>query len=211
MRVSKAYFLTFSIMALLGAALVFSAAALPGTARAAGPAMGQTAWSGGDFASGVGGEWSVSETLKVGKTTILGPFNYRNDSVPSAATLTLENLTPGKYRLRFDLYLIGSWDSAGSDKADTFDVLDGADRTLLHMTEFPCRIEGTNESKPIGNAGLVRTPLSQRELGYWVVPVSLDIEPGSFADGKLRLRFVGHPTARRVESWGLADVRLEPR
>ncbi len=171
-------------------------------------AAGGKSW---DFSSKVGPEWSAQTTLAIGDTTALGPFNKRSDAVPDGTTLTVEGLAPGKWTLSFDLYLIGSWDSAGSDKADRFEVADGAGHVLLQMLEFPCRIEGTDESKPVGNAGLVKTPLSERELGYWVVPVHLPISPDSFTGGKLRIAFSAVPTARRVESWAIGAVRLTPR
>lgn len=163
-----------------------------------------------DF-SAAGKEWSSSSTLPIDGKTALGPFNQRNDAVSDGATLTLAGLPTGNWTLSFDLYLIGSWDSANSDKADTFDVTDGTGRVLLHMTEFPCRIEGNDEGKPIGNKGLVKTPLSDRALGFWVVPVRLPVAPNSFSDGKLVLSFSGKPTARRVESWAIGSVRLDPR
>lgn len=190
------------------ASLLLLAALALAAAPAARAADAPLAW---DFARDTGKAWSTATTLPVGAVTVLGPFNKRSDKAPDGATLRLTGLAPAPRLLSFDLYLIGSWDSAGSDKADTFEVSDGAGNVLLRMTEFPCRIEGTDEGKPIGHAGLVKTQLSERELGYWVVPVRIELGPESVQQGALTLNFKGAPTARRVESWGLANVRLDPR
>lgn len=189
----------------LSAGLLLLAALALAPARAAEAPL---AW---DFAKDAGKGWSTTATLPVGATTVLGPFNKRSDKAPDGATLRLTGLSPAPRLLSFDLYLIGSWDSAGSDKSDTFEVSDGAGKVLLRMTEFPCRIEGTDEGKPIGHAGLVKTQLSERELGYWVVPVRIELGPESVQGDVLTLNFKGAPSARRVESWGLAKVRLDPR
>ncbi len=175
------------------------------------PAPAADAGRSWDFGAGAGPEWSSRPTLAIGGVAALGPFNRRNAQTPDGTTLSLTDIAPGNYTLSFDLYLIGSWDSAGSDKADVFEVGDGTGRVLLRMTEFPCRIEGADEGRPVGHAGLVRTPLSERELGYWIVPVRIALGPESFAGGRLSLTFRGAPTARRVESWAIAAVGLRPR
>lgn len=162
-----------------------------------------------DFATGVPEQWSTRQTLSIDGLTALGPFNEKNSAVPGKAELTLRGLPRGDYVLSFDLYLIGSWDSEGDNLADTFTLYDGNGRALLHMTEFPCAIENNDESKPVGHKGLVRTLLSERELGYWVVPTRIEVAGDSFTGETLKLVFWGKPTARRVESWAVANVRLE--
>lgn len=162
-----------------------------------------------DFATGVPEQWSTRQTLSIDGLTALGPFNEKNSAVPGKAELTLRGLPKRDYVLSFDLYLIGSWDSEGDKLADTFTLYDGNNGILLHMTEFPCAIANNDESRPVGHKGLVRTQLSERELGYWVVPVRIAVESDSFTGETLKLVFWGKPTARRVESWALANVRLE--
>ncbi|WP_029897423.1 hypothetical protein [Desulfohalovibrio reitneri] len=161
------------------------------------------------FDGAPGEEWSAHDTIKVDGDPALGVFNSRHVRADDEAVLEVAGLPSRDLVLRFDLILIGSWDSFG-ELADTFSVQANGDPLLL-LSAFPCQIEGDDEAKPIGNDGLVRTPLSRRDLGYWILRQELDIPADLVRDGGLTVRFQGETSARRVESWALDNVRLEPR
>lgn len=83
-----------------------------------------------DFESGVGSEWSASNTESFNSTTVLGQFDN------SSVSLTLSGLTAGEVvTVTFDLYIRDSWD--GNDTSygpDHFRFLNGS--TALMDTTF---------------------------------------------------------------------------
>jgi hypothetical protein len=184
------------------------AAALTAALLAAAPALAAGELFSFDFENGVPEAWSAGRTFDLDQGKTLGLFNSRNPKTPAATTLRLGGLPAGKpVRLTFDLVLIGSWDSEG-ELADLFSVISSKGTVLLDLTAFPCKIEGDNEEKPIGNTGLCKVPASSRLLGYWVLPQAIEIAPSEIADGRLELTFKGVTSARKVEFWALDNVRV---
>lgn len=184
------------------------AAGLAAVLLAAVPALAESELFRSDFESGVPGAWSAGREYPLEGGTALGLFNSRNPKTPAATTLTLSGLPAGvPLRLTFDLVLVGSWDSEG-ELADSFSLVSGKGTELLDLRSFPCKIEGDDEEKPIGNTGRCKVPASSRLLGYWVVPQSVTIVPSEIENGKLSLTFKGKTSARKVEFWALDNVVL---
>lgn len=161
-----------------------------------------------DFDDGVGDAWSTSHTFEIDQNPVLGLFNSRHPRLDDSTTLTLSGLPAHlPVTVAFDLYLVGSWEGEGKN-ADTFTVTSAGGKVLLEMTEFPNRIEDGNESAPVGHDGTVKTPISTRTLGYWIVPLSVTLPLADNPEGEISLTFEGDVSARKVESWAIDNVRV---
>jgi hypothetical protein len=161
-----------------------------------------------DFEDGVPREVSpiAQERLDEGPAgKVLGLFNTKNHRHFDSAELELEDLPPNAtVRVEFDLVLVGNWDSTGK-LADEFwvEVEDGP--VIFEMTEFPCKVVDGDEEQPIGNDGLHK-PYG-RNLGYWIVPVSLEIGPEHLDGDELTLEFDSELSGKRTEFFALDNMR----
>lgn len=139
---------------------------------------------------------------------VLGLFNNKNPKRPSGTELTLSGVPAGAaLEMRFDLYLVGHWESSGS-MADTFRVKAGGD-TILEMKKFPCKIRDNDEVLTEGALGLVQ--VKDHTLGYWHVPVSLAIPPQAVKNGVLEISFYGVLSGKGTEFWALDNVRVSTK
>ncbi|TIH19924.1 hypothetical protein D0S45_00890 [Marinifilum sp. JC120] len=151
-------------------------------------------------------DWSPRKTFIVGENRRLGLFNDRNKRFPSAATLTLKDVPANRdLVLTFDMVFVGSWDNEGklADKF-TVSVVDGPE--LLSMTKFPCTLIDNDDSRPLGNDGLVK--VGPKDRAYWVKAVSIKIPATEIADGTIKIRFKGFLTGRKTEYWALDNVKI---
>lgn len=103
------------------------------------------------------------------------------------------------------MIFVGSWDNEGK-LADKFiiSVLDGPE--LLNMTEFPCTLVDNDDSRPVGNDGLVR--VGPKERAFWIKPVSVIIPAAEIKDGSIKVQFKGFLTGRKTEFWAMDNVKI---
>jgi len=154
-----------------------------------------------------GGQWSTSSTTQLGDTHVLGLFNDRNPNYQRRTILTLTGIpsdTP--LVLTFDLCLVGTWDSSG-DLRDRWTLSTESGEVLKDMDKFPNSYRDQQESVPVGNVGFVT--VKNRNLAYWVIQVSVVIEPSCVTNGTLVLNFEGRLTGRSTELWGLDNVQVK--
>jgi|GEM_PF-2222737 hypothetical protein len=153
-------------------------------------------------------DWSPRKTFTVGEKRRLGLFNNRNKRFPSRAILTLNGLPAGTdLELKFDMIFVGSWDNEGK-LADKFivSIVDGPD--LLNMTHFPCTLIDNDDSRPVGNEGLVR--VGPKKRAYWIEPLTVKIPASEVTNGSLKIKFKGFLTGRKTELWALDNVQISP-
>ncbi|MCA1985965.1 MAG: hypothetical protein LDL27_05765 [Desulfovibrio sp.] len=159
-----------------------------------------------DFQSGVPTQFSETPITRLDDIKALGLFNNKNRKRPAGTTLTLEHLPAGKpLELSFDLYLVGNWESRGQRLFDRFTVHANQQQILL-MDQFPCKILNNDETQAVDSLGLV--VVKDHVLGYWKVPVRLDIPASLTAGGTLKLDFHARLTGKGTEFWALDNVRV---
>lgn len=159
-----------------------------------------------DFEAGVLPEWSTQRVYDMGNTRVLGLFNDENKKFAPSTSLRLRDLpadTPINFS--FDLYLIGTWDSAGK-LADrwTLNVKKGG--ILLDLKTFPNRFRDPMEKIPQGNDGFVK--VYHKPRAYWVQKFNIVIPADQVRDGSLTLNFKGNLTGRKTEFWALDNVSV---
>ncbi|WP_321404075.1 hypothetical protein [Maridesulfovibrio sp.] len=155
------------------------------------------------------GDWSPRKTFIIGENRRLGIFNDRNKRYPSIAKLSLKDLPADTdLELGFDMIFVGSWDNAGK-LADKFVVSIDDGPQLLTMTEFPCTLIDNDDSKPVGNDGVVR--VGPKNRAYWIKPISITIPSTSIKAGAVEIKFKGFLTGRKTEFWALDNVKLLKR
>jgi len=160
---------------------------------------------------------SLVSTTPVGNRAFLGRFC--NDTV----TLSLNDLTPGSYRLAFDFYGIGTWDGSNLPGPDWFIVNSGSTELIrttfaIGRTDVPSGVQLYPSIGGVGTAALSpgRTgAIENNTLGY----ISLGIYPRD-AVWRLETDFEvtgsAHSLSFRAanlqgiddESWGLDNVTV---
>ncbi|GAB7081957.1 hypothetical protein [Megalodesulfovibrio paquesii] len=159
-----------------------------------------------DFNSGPRPEFSESRLFRLDKAKVLGIFNNKNRKLPGGTVLTLDHLPTGKpLELTFDLYLIGNWESRGQSLSDSFTV-HADDEQVLLLNQFPCKINNNDEAQAVDSLGLIT--IRDHTLGYWMVPVNVEIPAALVADGKVEIRFHARLTGQGTEFWALDNVRV---
>ncbi|AGW12201.1 hypothetical protein [Megalodesulfovibrio gigas] len=159
-----------------------------------------------DFQSGVPAQFSEKAVFRLDNIKALGLFNNKNRKRPSGVTLTLEQLPAGKpLELRFDLYLVGNWESRGQRLSDRFTVHANEQQVFL-LDQFPCKILNNDETQTVDALGMV--VVKEHVLGYWKVPVRVDLPAALVKDGALELDFYAKLTGKGTEFWALDDVRV---
>ncbi|NDV23485.1 hypothetical protein [Desulfovibrio sp. JC022] len=151
-------------------------------------------------------DWSPRKTFIVGENRRLGLFNDRNKRFPSTATLTVTDLPAGRdLELTFDMVFVGSWDNEGklADKF-TISIVDGPE--LLNMTEFPCTLIDNDDSRPVGNNGVVK--VGPKDRAFWIKPMNIKIPASTITDGSIKIKFKGFLTGRKTEYWALDNVKI---
>jgi hypothetical protein len=134
----------------------------------------------------------------------LGLFNTKNDRHDPRTTLELEGLPGDGALLRFDLVLLGHWDDQG-DLADRFWV-EIEDAVLYELTEFPCEVVDGDEERPIGAEG--RHQPYGRNLGYWIVPVEVEIPGSAVQNGEVEITFDASLTGKKTEFFALDNLEV---
>ncbi len=154
-------------------------------------------------------QWSARKTFVINANRCLGLFNDRNKRYPSSTTLTIRDIPQDKgIDVSFDMIFVGSWDSEGK-LADRFIVTGNDGTELLNMTAFPCTLIDNDDSKPVGNNGLVA--VGERERAYWIKRMKLEIPASAIKDGEANLTFKGFLTGRKTEFWAMDNVMISVR
>jgi hypothetical protein len=155
-----------------------------------------------DFESRPDKAWSPRGRMELAEGQALGPFNSRHKEAPRRAKLKIGKELAGKpLTLRFDLLLLGQWDSGG-DLADRFEVDYGGKRVLL-VNKFPCKLPPEAELMPENAPNAAR--VFNRWLAVCRLPQVVTLPPAEEGD---TIVFKGTCSGRRSEFWALDNVSL---